>query len=318
MPALKTAAPAKKYYKMKDNVTGYLLLAPWLFGFFFMWLIPAAMSIYYSLTDYNLLSAPNFVGLKNYITIFTNDKNFKQAMIVTFSDVYNKLLDNYKAFSTAGSVYSDFKQRKKAEDKFKYELKRRLDLRNRIYKVQTDAFGNGNKIAEHYLNNDMNLPIWAIYELLSLGEFGHFVSCLNFPCRQAISSKLGIRASDDSNALLPQRLIYVIKDLRNAIAHNDVVFDTRFRTNKIDRQVCNAISNATNVPNLNFETITDYLVLIVYLLSLLRISKNDSKRLISSYIECTERLRKAIPANVYSQIIRTDNSSKVVALRKFI
>lgn len=103
------------------------------------------------------------------------------------------------------------------------------------------------------------------YELLSLGEFGHFVSCLNFPCRQAISSKLGIRASDDSNALLPQRLIYVIKDLRNAIAHNDVVFDTRFRTNKIDRQVCNAISNATNVPNLNFETITDYLVLIVYL-----------------------------------------------------
>ena len=164
----------------------------------------------------------------------------------------------------------------------------------------------------------MNLPIWAIYELLSLGEFGPFVSCLNFPCRQAISSKLGIRASDDSNALLPQRLIYVIKDLRNAIAHNDVVFDTRFRTNKIDRQVCNAISNATNVPNLNFETITDYLVLIVYLLSLLRISKNDSKRLISSYIECTERLRKAIPANVYSQIIRTDNSSKVVALRKFI
>lgn len=100
--------------------------------------------------------------------------------------------------------------------------------------------------------------------------------------------------------------------------HYDVVFDTRFRTNKIDRQVCNAISNATNVPNLNFETITDYLVLIVYLLSLLRISKNDSKRLISSYIECTERLRKAIPANVYSQIIRTDNSSKVVALRKFI
>ena len=88
MPALKTAAPAKKYYKMKDNVTGYLLLAPWLFGFFFMWLIPAAMSIYYSLTDYNLLSAPNFVGLKNYITIFTNDKNFKQAMIVTFSYVF--------------------------------------------------------------------------------------------------------------------------------------------------------------------------------------------------------------------------------------
>ena len=128
---------------------------------------------------------------------------------------------------------------------------------------------------------------------------------------------MNVGASDTNRELL-YKYIYALKDLRNAIAHNDVVFDTRFRTNKIDRQVCNAISNATNVPNLNFETITDYLVLIVYLLSLLRISKNDSKRLISSYIECTERLRKAIPANVYSQIIRTDNSSKVVALRKFI
>ena len=100
MPALKTAAPAKKYYKMKDNVTGYLLLAPWLFGFFFMWLIPAAMSIYYSLTDYNLLSEPNFVGLQNYITIFTNDKNFKQAMIVTFSYVFMVVPLRSTAFCT--------------------------------------------------------------------------------------------------------------------------------------------------------------------------------------------------------------------------
>lgn len=276
------------------------------------------MAVYEFDAQLKALFYPYVMQIETALKSYVLEVVVSQVNSDSFIDVYNKLLDNYKAFSTAGSVYSDFKQRKKAEDKFKYELKRRLDLRNRIYKVQTDAFGNGNKIAEHYLNNDMNLPIWAIYELLSLGEFGHFVSCLNFPCRQAISSKLGIRTSDDSNALLPQRLIYVIKDLRNAIAHNDVVFDTRFRTNKIDRQVCNAISNATNVPNLNFETITDYLVLIVYLLSLLRISKNDSKRLISSYIECTERLRKAIPANVYSQIIRTDNSSKVVALRKFI
>mgnify|MGYP002228579227 CR=1 FL=1 len=63
---------------------------------------------------------------------------------------------------------------KKQEDKFKYELKRRLNLRNRIYKIQTNAYGNGNKIADHYLRKDINLPIWATFELLSLGEFGHF------------------------------------------------------------------------------------------------------------------------------------------------
>lgn len=236
----------------------------------------------------------------------------------SFIDVYSNLLDNYKMFSITGKTFRDAKKREQAEDKYKRELKRRLDLRNRIYKVQTDAFGNGNKIAEHYLNKDANLPIWAIFELLSLGEFGHFVSCLNFSCRQAISSKIGIRKSDDSNAMMLQRLIYATKDLRNAIAHNDVVFDTRFRTGRIDKQVCSAISNATGVQGLTFETITDYLVLVVYQLSLLRISKNDMKRLITSFVECTEKLRKSIPTSVYNQIIRTDNNAKIAAMRKFI
>lgn len=236
----------------------------------------------------------------------------------SFIEVYSRLLDNYKMFSTAGKSYKDAKKREQAEEKYKRELKRRLDLRNRIYKVQTDAFGNGNKIAEHYLIKDVNLPIWAIFELLSLGEFGHFVSCLNFSCRQAISEKIGIRKADDSNALMPQRLIYATKDLRNAIAHNDVVFDTRFRTGNIDKQVCSAISNVTGVSGLSFETITDYIALVIYQLYLLRISKNDMKRLISLFEECTEKLRKEIPTSVYNQIIRTDNNTKIAALRKFI
>lgn len=83
-----TKSAKKTHVKPKDNLTGYALLAPWLIGFFAMWLIPAAMSIYYSFTDYNPLSAPNWVGMKNYIKIFTADKNFRQAMSVTFRYVF--------------------------------------------------------------------------------------------------------------------------------------------------------------------------------------------------------------------------------------
>lgn len=53
-----------------------------------MYVIPAAMSIYYSFTDYNLLSTPNWVGLKNYITIFTADEMFRKALAVTFLYVF--------------------------------------------------------------------------------------------------------------------------------------------------------------------------------------------------------------------------------------
>lgn len=236
----------------------------------------------------------------------------------SFSDVYSKLLDNYKTFSTAGKTYPRPQDREKAEDRFKKELQRRLDLRNRIYSVQANAFKNDNKIAHHFLTEDKPLPIWGIFELLSLGEFGHFVSCLNMPCRRLISKKLGIQPSDDTNAMMPQRLIYTTKDLRNAIAHNDVIFDTRFKTGSIDHQVGNAISNATKVSAITFDTITDYLVLLIYQLKLIGTGKKELRRLIASFSEIQERLRTAIPTSVYNQIIHTDSNRKVQALKGFI
>lgn len=236
----------------------------------------------------------------------------------SFPDVYSQLLDNYKIFSTTGKSFKNDFSRKTAEDKYKRELKRRLDLRNRVYKIQSDAFGNDNKIAKHYLEQDRSMPIWAIFELLSLGEFGHFVSCLNLNCRKRISFKLGIRQSDDSAALLPQRLIYAVKDLRNAIAHNDVIFDTRFKTGSIDKHVGNAITNATGIKSITFDTITDYLIMIVYILKLLGSTKTELKRIVRDYEDIVEHLRKAIPTNIFSQIVHTNSTSKVHKLKQFI
>ncbi len=251
-------------------------------------------------------------------------KNYVLDVIVgmtgsdSFVEIYNKLLDNYKMYSTAGKTYADDKKREKAENTFKQNLKRRLDLRTRVYKIQADAFNNGNKIANHYLSKDVSIPIWGIFELFSLGEFGHFVSCLNESCRAQVSMSLGVRHSDDKNAMIPQRLIYATKDLRNSIAHNDVVFDARFRSGSIDKQLRNAISNATGVQNLSFDTITDYVVLIIYQLKLLGVSKTDMKRLLSDYSNSVERLRKSIPIGIFNKIIYTDNRQKIKELQKYI
>ena len=73
-----------KQKKRKVNVLGYCMIAPWLIGFLVMFLIPMCISLYYSFTDYNLLSDPNFIGIQNYVRMFTDDPNFWQAMKVTF------------------------------------------------------------------------------------------------------------------------------------------------------------------------------------------------------------------------------------------
>ena len=59
---------------------GYLFIAPWIIGFLAFIVYPMFASLYYSFTNYDLLSAPRFVGLENYTFMFTKDPQFWQAM----------------------------------------------------------------------------------------------------------------------------------------------------------------------------------------------------------------------------------------------
>ena len=68
--------------KKNTNLLGYLLIAPWLTGFFLMLLVPMCVSLYYSFTSYNMLKAPEFIGWANYVRMF-NDKDFVNSLSVT-------------------------------------------------------------------------------------------------------------------------------------------------------------------------------------------------------------------------------------------
>lgn len=68
---------------LSRNAPAYLFLLPWLIGFFGLTLGPAVASLYLSFTDYNLLQAPNLVGLDNYVRIATADEKFIASMRVT-------------------------------------------------------------------------------------------------------------------------------------------------------------------------------------------------------------------------------------------
>ena len=63
---------------------GYLFLLPWLLGLLVFWLGPILASFYLSLTSYDVLSDPRFIGLENYITAFTKDDLFWPSLARTF------------------------------------------------------------------------------------------------------------------------------------------------------------------------------------------------------------------------------------------
>ena len=77
----------KKNRLLKDQFSGYIYILPWVIGFTGLTLIPFICLIYFSFTDYNLLGTPNWVGLKNYVTMFTADKKFFESLKVTFTYV---------------------------------------------------------------------------------------------------------------------------------------------------------------------------------------------------------------------------------------
>ncbi len=62
----------------------YMFISPWLAGFFLLTLVPLAYSIYLSLTQYNGLSAPEFIGLQNYMDILFHDDLFRKSLVNSF------------------------------------------------------------------------------------------------------------------------------------------------------------------------------------------------------------------------------------------
>lgn len=75
---LKVAAGRKRTSpsQRRQNLYGYLFLTPWLIGFFGLFIGPGLYSLFLSLTKYDVLSSPVFVGLKNYSDMFTKDDLF--------------------------------------------------------------------------------------------------------------------------------------------------------------------------------------------------------------------------------------------------
>jgi multiple sugar transport system permease protein len=75
--------------RRKETLTGLLFVAPALVGFLVFYLLPTLRAIQISLTDWNLMRAPKFVGLANYAKLL-GDENFWHSAWVTLAYVlYN-------------------------------------------------------------------------------------------------------------------------------------------------------------------------------------------------------------------------------------
>jgi oligogalacturonide transport system permease protein len=76
-PGVKTSRYQKRDYQ------AFIYIAPWLLGFLILQLYPFLSSLFYSFTNYTIGAVPKWIGLKNYIDLFTIDPDFLQSLKVT-------------------------------------------------------------------------------------------------------------------------------------------------------------------------------------------------------------------------------------------
>lgn len=79
--------PSSGRRQLSDNSWGYLFLLPWILGMVLFLAGPTLVSLYLSFTNFNMLQPARWVGLQNYIRLFTQDSRYMTAMQVTFTYV---------------------------------------------------------------------------------------------------------------------------------------------------------------------------------------------------------------------------------------
>lgn len=224
-------------------------------------------------------------------------------------DMYDKVISSYHK---APLNFTPEQKKKLQQNK--------LNLQNSIQANLANAYRKNNPKITHFYNNAgySGVPVWALFEIMTMGDFGYLLSCLTYDVRDDISKRIGLNLSSDTNRQLIYQYIYTLKDLRNAIAHNSVVFDTRFRNIYPTPAMKQCLKNEIKLPYVNFKTIGDYIILICYYLKMLKLSKTEIKTFIRSFEKLTDNYKTSVNSAVAAIVIHPDLAARLNILKNYV
>jgi multiple sugar transport system permease protein len=69
--------------RRREAIWGYVFIFPWILGFLIFSAGPILATIYLSFTRYNVVQPPRFIGLQNYVEMFTLDDLYVGTLVTT-------------------------------------------------------------------------------------------------------------------------------------------------------------------------------------------------------------------------------------------
>lgn len=246
---------------------------------------------------------PNLMFIENALKSYVLEATLAECQSEKLNDVYKKGLTYYSEFSAGIPPY-------------KKEFKRRMELEMKISNALIRDYMSDKAIEVHFYNQDKEIPIWAAFESLTLGEFGTFFACSNKTIRNNVSSLLNLPTNLNSDSFLLKEIIFSLKDLRNSIAHNGIIFDTRFATSKVPNRIKRLIENELKINQIDFNYIVSYIALIIFLLKQMGENRR-AKSFINEYVKLQNMLKR-LPANTSIKIFGSQDAAVVAAMLKYV
>lgn len=279
----------------------------------------------------NMNKSMPFTDFSQIVSVIEYDNKLKSAFYPLIMDLEmtskNLVLihvTNNMNHASFDAVYKNQMQSGSASTK-------RLRVRDSIYSMLSKYYNkaanarkknkhgnNRDEMIYHFYNRGQDIPLWVIFEIIPLGNFADFTCCINIDTRKEILKSVNMLSASDTNCQLLSNILYTVKSLRNAIAHNNVIFDIRFQDQTPYNNLRQWIKAETCIQNINFTSLVDYLILVCAVLNRMSCKQGKYIECINSYSQAINDLYAQLPDDVYNMILPTDTRKKIEQLKKYL
>lgn len=143
---------------------------------------------------------PKVMFIENALKSYVIEAVLQDSKSENLDVVFNKSITAYQSYAPGSQQYHK-------------QYAKRMTLKGKINNALLRDYSNQKQIVNHFFDTDRPIPIWAVFESLTLGEFGTFFACANSNVKLKTSSILHLPSNLDSDGKITEYMIYAVKDL---------------------------------------------------------------------------------------------------------
>lgn len=268
-----------------------------------------------------------YTDFSEVVAVIEYDNNLKAALypeLMFIETAIKNIVCNESVSGLKSATFEHIYQNRMMDNTTNTRLQaKRLKLRNAVYsKLSTryhDEEGKDNQMVRHFYNRGEDAPLWVVFEILYLSDLASFFECLNETMREGILTQLNmLDISIDTNKTLLSSMLYALKALRNSVAHNNIIFDTRFKDRKINTVLKKWVEKETSIQNISLYSLIDYIIIVCCILKRVDFSETRATNLLKKYKAENQLLSSKVTPAIYQSLIQQNVAIKIAKLETYL